>query len=138
MPDRTCSIDGCSAPWFCRGWCSKHYSRWQRHGDPLTISRTPPIEPGAEEKWCPRCEWMLPVAEFKWRSSRKSLHGYCSPCMADYDRVYRTTARGLARKRRAGRHHMRRKRAGIASRRPDLSLAAHLPEGVPSEDRNEP
>jgi hypothetical protein len=35
MAKRTCSIDGCETGVYCRGWCKRHYSRWQRHGDPL-------------------------------------------------------------------------------------------------------
>lgn len=35
MAERTCTIDGCDNKRFCRTWCTKHYSRWQRHGDPL-------------------------------------------------------------------------------------------------------
>lgn len=30
----TCSIDGCTTPAKCRGWCSFHYNRWYRFGDP--------------------------------------------------------------------------------------------------------
>lgn len=30
-----CVIEGCDAPNFGHGWCSKHYSRWRRHGSPL-------------------------------------------------------------------------------------------------------
>lgn len=30
-----CSIEGCSAEARSHGWCSKHYNRWYRHGDPL-------------------------------------------------------------------------------------------------------
>jgi hypothetical protein len=30
-----CSIDGCGLPVFRRGWCSGHWHRWQRHGDPF-------------------------------------------------------------------------------------------------------
>ena len=30
----TCSIAGCEKPRKARGWCSAHWSRWQRHGDP--------------------------------------------------------------------------------------------------------
>lgn len=28
MPERTCSIEGCSGPVKARGWCNLHYSRW--------------------------------------------------------------------------------------------------------------
>jgi hypothetical protein len=30
----SCSIGGCPKPVLARGWCSKHYHRWNRHGDP--------------------------------------------------------------------------------------------------------
>lgn len=33
----TCAVDGCEARVVCRGWCDKHYTRWKRHGDPLTM-----------------------------------------------------------------------------------------------------
>lgn len=35
MTQRTCLIDGCTNNAQSRGWCSKHYTRWLRHGDPL-------------------------------------------------------------------------------------------------------
>jgi hypothetical protein len=39
---KPCSIDGCNgnagAKGTSRGWCSAHYHRWQRHGDPLSGS----------------------------------------------------------------------------------------------------
>lgn len=34
MTDRTCSIPGCGSKMLARGWCSKHYQRWKRMGDP--------------------------------------------------------------------------------------------------------
>lgn len=34
MSKRTCTIDGCENPHIARGWCHKHYKRWQNHGDP--------------------------------------------------------------------------------------------------------
>lgn len=30
-----CSIEGCTSSVHGRSWCSKHYQRWQRYGDPL-------------------------------------------------------------------------------------------------------
>lgn len=34
---KTCSISDCLSPLLARGYCRKHYLRWYRHGDPLTI-----------------------------------------------------------------------------------------------------
>lgn len=34
MAKGTCSIDGCEKLVECRGWCSLHYTRFRRHGDP--------------------------------------------------------------------------------------------------------
>ena len=35
MGQRICSIKGCGKPHKAHGWCSAHYSRYLRHGDPL-------------------------------------------------------------------------------------------------------
>jgi 5-methylcytosine-specific restriction endonuclease McrA len=32
---RPCTIDGCDKPILARGWCAAHWTRWNRHGDPL-------------------------------------------------------------------------------------------------------
>lgn len=38
MAERTrCTIDGCRSDAKARGWCSKHYQRWRRHGHPETV-----------------------------------------------------------------------------------------------------
>lgn len=34
-----CSIDDCGDAVRSRGWCSKHYLRWLRNGDPLAVKR---------------------------------------------------------------------------------------------------
>lgn len=31
----TCSIEGCNGPHAARGFCSRHYQRWCKHGDPM-------------------------------------------------------------------------------------------------------
>lgn len=43
-PSRTrpgvCKVDGCDDDAHARGWCTKHYHRWYRHGDPtVTVGR---------------------------------------------------------------------------------------------------
>lgn len=35
----TCQVDGCEKTARSRGWCSAHYMRWVRHGDPLAMKR---------------------------------------------------------------------------------------------------
>lgn len=37
----TCSIDECEKRVLARGWCDKHYKRWQKHGDPLIAQSQP-------------------------------------------------------------------------------------------------
>lgn len=34
-----CSIEGCTKPLSCKGWCTMHYCRWRRHGDPLFVQQ---------------------------------------------------------------------------------------------------
>lgn len=45
-PQLPCKISGCEIAAYARGWCNKHYQRWRKHGDPLTLgvrkSRRPP------------------------------------------------------------------------------------------------
>jgi hypothetical protein len=39
-----CAIDGCEKAVMARGWCTTHYARWSKHGDPLyEVTREPVI-----------------------------------------------------------------------------------------------
>ncbi len=38
QPPQYCSIDGCELIHKARSWCTKHYWRWKRHGDPLVMA----------------------------------------------------------------------------------------------------
>lgn len=42
MSDKICSVEGCSNKHFSRGFCTKHYQRWKKYGDPheLKINRS--------------------------------------------------------------------------------------------------
>lgn len=37
MPNRTCSVDGCTRAHIAREFCTLHYTRWKKHGDPLYV-----------------------------------------------------------------------------------------------------
>ena len=41
MSHRTCSVDGCENKFHAKDFCSKHYSRWKRHGDANYIPPPP-------------------------------------------------------------------------------------------------
>ncbi|HEY5987608.1 MAG TPA: HNH endonuclease [Streptosporangiaceae bacterium] len=36
-----CSIPGCEGQYSARGWCEKHWQRWQAHGDPTKLVQVP-------------------------------------------------------------------------------------------------
>lgn len=36
---KECSIPECDRQYYARGWCSKHYVRWKKHGDPLVVEK---------------------------------------------------------------------------------------------------
>jgi len=38
---KICSIENCNKPHYARSWCQMHYTRWQRHGDPLITLQRP-------------------------------------------------------------------------------------------------
>lgn len=35
----TCAVDGCGRPRFCKGYCTMHYQRVAKHGDPGPAGR---------------------------------------------------------------------------------------------------
>lgn len=45
MTERTCSIPNCDRPSVARGWCSPHWQRWRRYGDPLASAPRRAFDP---------------------------------------------------------------------------------------------
>ena len=64
-----CSIESCGRPVEARGWCSLHYGRWRRKGDPLVAQVR-----RARGAMCVRCG----IRERKEYPSQTL--SYCGPC----------------------------------------------------------
>lgn len=81
--DSTCSIEDCEKPAYRRVWCSMHYSRWHRHGEPGEAqTRVQPRDPDATEAACKKCGETKPISEF-----RKNRHT-CRSCRKEEKREW--------------------------------------------------
>lgn len=79
VADRTCSIDGCERKVYGRGWCSMHWKRWYKYGDPEYLKRVrEPAPPrycsvdGCERKHAAR--GMCHVHWARWRKHGDPLY----------------------------------------------------------------
>ncbi len=70
MSKGQCSVEGCSKPQMAMTWCSKHYSRWRRHGDLDAKRKAPAPKPKCSVDGC---------------SAQSSKKGFCGP---HYQRLY--------------------------------------------------
>lgn len=65
----SCSIEGCDGAVRARGWCSKHYQRWKKHGDPLKVITSRPWlqrgQPPGDRHW----NWKGNALRFTYRSA---------------------------------------------------------------------
>ena len=70
MAKNTCSVEGCGKMSYVRGWCTKHYARWRRYGDPLALFK----RPGFPDNLIARME---PLANgCIWFTGALNAHGY--------------------------------------------------------------
>lgn len=70
-----CSIEGCDRDVTARGWCGLHYSRWQRHGDPMTVIVPRRRWPPPEERFWAATNKRGPAECWEWQATRTSA-GY--------------------------------------------------------------
>lgn len=73
MADATCSIEGCERASRKRGWCSTHYTRWRRHGDPTVCLRGENVcgVDGCENPY--RCSGYCDLHYRRWMTSGDPL-----------------------------------------------------------------
>jgi 5-methylcytosine-specific restriction endonuclease McrA len=78
-----CSIEGCGKPQLARKWCSKHYNRWYRYGDPLGVRPllTPEARKATKRRWREQnpdnvTKWNAAHPERRKELSRKATAQY--------------------------------------------------------------
>lgn len=62
-----CSIDGCESAATSKGWCTAHYRRYRKYGDPMG---EPPSRACSSEG-CERRYWGRGVCRWHWEQSKK-------------------------------------------------------------------
>jgi HNH endonuclease len=68
----TCTFDGCERPHEARGYCTLHYDRWKRHGDPGVTRRSTLLT------WQERYEMCVVRGEgcWGWSGTTTTTRGY--------------------------------------------------------------
>lgn len=69
---KKCSIDGCDLKYKCRGFCSKHYQRWRKWGDPLFVM----THPDQSERFWAKVEKRGPDECWIWTGGKRNGYGF--------------------------------------------------------------
>ncbi len=77
MAQRTCSVPSCGKPHLAKGYCTYHYGRWRRNGDPVA-SGLPIYDPICSVEGCERRSYKRGWCRAHYR---KWLH-YGDPLMS--------------------------------------------------------
>lgn len=72
---RLCSLEGCTRIARARGWCTTHYTRWWKHGDPHIVLPRQRWHPGLRRQPMVRPECKFDGCE---RLSSKGGRGWCA------------------------------------------------------------
>ncbi len=96
---RVCSARGCTSPAFCKTYCTKHYMRFSKTGDPL---KTPSNRPHGQRNICKIKDCNGIVEGWGWcRKHYKKWRKYGDPLMGRAKGIGKYTKEGyvLVRKK---------------------------------------
>lgn len=83
---KQCAVEDCQKKHYSKGWCSTHYQRYLKHGDPNWVPYAK--SPIGTEKACNRCREVKSLDEFyphtKTRDRRTTI---CKQCRRENDAV---------------------------------------------------
>lgn len=77
---KSCSVDGCTNKYLCKGYCNLHYIRFKKYGDPL-VNNSPTGKSGDP---CSQCRINI----------RREDHSWCQPCLNVLSRQRNASERG--------------------------------------------
>lgn len=85
MAKASCSLPDCGKPLIARGWCSSHYQRWRKNGDPLGGNPTPRAAKALDNpdgtRTCLDCRVAKSLADFpRDRNATNGRRANCKPC----------------------------------------------------------
>lgn len=64
--DKKCGVPNCTAPYLCKNYCSLHYQRFRKYGDPLKT-----YNGDLDPSLCSRCQ----------KNGRRKDHSWCQSCL---------------------------------------------------------
>lgn len=108
MDKRTCTIDGCDGKPVGRGWCSAHWQRWRRNGDPLGGAPSPKARKSVDypdgTRDCLGCAERQPLDQFDQdKNASLGRRSRCKTCRSAHMKGY--YAENAEDKRESGRNH---------------------------------
>jgi hypothetical protein len=83
--NKKCTIEGCDKPHFGRGWCRKHYARWERLGTTEIKKRF--LDHTEVERECGVCKVTKPIENFYTSTSENTYSGTCKVCVGIKQRL---------------------------------------------------
>lgn len=73
MTKRTCAV--CPRSYYARGYCSMHYARWRKTGDPFGLLKRPPPKPRSDLRVFRTCFIVADNGCWEWKRPLDT-HGY--------------------------------------------------------------